>query len=89
MNYIGQRIEADLAVSISDLKRNPAGVMKAAEVQAVAVLNHNKVVGYVISPEAWDGILESLDDLRSIELAHERRNQKGVEVSLDDLQGDI
>lgn len=89
MNHIGQRIEADLAVSISDLKRNPAGVMKAAEVQAVAVLNHNKVVGYVISPEAWDGILESLDDLRSIELAHERRNQKGVEVSLDDLQGDI
>lgn len=89
MNHIGQRIEADLAVSISDLKRNPAAVMKAAELQAVAVLSHNRVVGYVISPEAWDGILESLDDLRSIELAEERRGQKGIEVSLDDLQGDI
>ena len=55
MNEVGQRIEADLAVSITELKKNPAGVMKAAELQAVAVLNHNRVVGYIISPEAWEG----------------------------------
>jgi len=50
MNQIFQRVEADLAISVTDLKRNPAAAFEAAESQAVAVLNHNRVVGYIISP---------------------------------------
>ena len=57
MNHMGQRVNADLAFSITDLKKNPNAIFKAAEYQAVAVLNHNKVVGYVISPEAWEGTM--------------------------------
>jgi len=89
MNHIGQRIDADLAVSITDLKKNPNAVFKAAEVRQVAVLNHNKVVGYIISPEAWEGILESLDDLHIIEQLEDLKDEPGIEVSLSDLQGDI
>jgi antitoxin StbD len=84
-----QRIEADLAISITELKKNPNAVFKAAEVQQVAVLNHNKVVGYIISPLAWEGILESLDDLHIIGEIERTKNEPGVEVSLDELSGDI
>jgi antitoxin StbD len=89
MNHIGQRIEADLAVSITELKQNPNAVFTAAQMQAVAVLNHNKVIGYIISPEAWEGVLESLDNLHILEELRHQGDAPGVEVSLDDLQADI
>ena len=89
MNHVGQRIDADLAVSITDLKKNPNAVFKAAEMQQVAVLNHNKVIGYIISPEAWEGILESLDDLHIIGELEDLKDEPGIEVSINGLQGDI
>ena len=89
MNQIFQRVEADLAVSITDLKRNPAAAFEAAETQAVAVLNHNRVVGYLISPVAWEGMLEALDDLNILETLSKRKPERTIEVSLDDLSGQI
>lgn len=89
MNQIGQRVEADLAVSITELKQNANAVFKAAEIQAVAVLNHNKVIGYIISPEAWEGILESLDNLHILEMLEDQQGVEGIPVSIDDLHADI
>ena len=89
MNHIGQRIEADLAVSITELKQGANAVFKSAEMQAVAVLNHNKVVGYIISPEVWEGVLERLDDLHILEKLEAQQDDVGVPVSIDDLQSDI
>lgn len=89
MNQIFQRVEADLAVSVTDLKRNPAAAFEAAEMQAVAVLNHNKVVGYIVSPVAWEGMLEVLDDLNIVEELNKRKPEPSIEVSLDDLSGPI
>jgi len=89
MNQIFQRVEADLAISVTDLKRNPAAAFEAAESQAVAVLNHNRVVGYIISPVAWEGMLEALDDLNIIDMLSNQKSEQAVEVSLDDLAGPI
>ena len=89
MNQIFQRVEADLALSISDLKRNPAAAFEAAQTQAVAVLNHNRVVGYIISPVAWEGMLEVLDDLNIIDTLSKQKPEPTIEVSLDDLSGPI
>lgn len=89
MNQIGQRVDADLVVGITELKRNPAAVLKAAETEAVAILNHNKVVGYVISPAAWEYAQELHDDLKLMELADERADEPVIEVSIDDLSADI
>ena len=50
---LGQRIQADLAFSVSELKRNPMAVVNASSTEAVAVLNHNNVVAYMISPAVW------------------------------------
>jgi antitoxin StbD len=85
MNHIIQRIEADLTVGISDLKKNPMVAVKAAEGQPVAVLNHSRVVSYLISPAAWERMLECLEDLEDLETISELRNEPSVKVSLDDL----
>jgi antitoxin StbD len=85
MNHIFQRVEADLAVSISDLKRNPAAAFEEAKVQAVAVLSHAKVVGYIISPEAYDGFLEMAEDLHDIAEIERTKHEIPIPVNLDDL----
>ncbi len=41
-------IHAGLAVSISELKKNPSGVMKKAGLRVVAVLNHTKPQSYFL-----------------------------------------
>ncbi len=89
MNQMFQRVEADLAVSVTELKKNPNAVFAAAEGQAVAVLNHNRVVAYVISPVAWEGMLERLDDLHIIEELEQHKDEPSFEVSLDELSGPI
>jgi antitoxin StbD len=89
MNQIGQRIEADLAFSVSELKRNPMAVVKASEAEAVAILNHNKVVAYVVTPAVWEYVQELYDDAKLAELAEAGDNEPVVEVSVDDLSADI
>lgn len=39
-----QNIFADIAVSVSELKKNPSAVLSGAQGLPVAVLNHNKVM---------------------------------------------
>ena len=78
-------MEAPVAVSVSDLKRSPTGVMARAEGEAVAVLNHNRVMAYMVPAEAYEAMLERLDDLALVEIAHERAQEEPVRVALDEL----
>jgi len=80
-------IRADVGVSVSDLKRNPAAVIAAAREQQVAILNRNRPVAYVISPEAWEGVLDALEELEDIKLVEERMKEidSAVPVKLEDL----
>lgn len=80
-----QRMEAPVAVSVSDLKRSPTGVMARAEGEAVAVLNHNRVMAYMVPAEAYEAMLERLDDLALVEIARERAQEEPVRVALDEL----
>lgn len=80
-----QNIFADIAVSVSELKKNPSGVMAEAGGMPVAVLNHNRVVGYMVPAELYESMMERLDDLDLIETAKLRAEEKSVPVSLDDL----
>lgn len=82
---VTQRVEANLAVSISELKKNPSAVITDAQEAAVAVLNHNKVVAYLIKPEVYSYLLECQEDLKDIGVIMERQNEVGVPVDLDDL----
>lgn len=80
-----QRVEAPVAVSVSDLKKSPTSVMQQADGQAVAVLNHNRVMAYMVPADAYEAMVERLDDLALTEVAQARAHETPVRVSLDDL----
>ena len=85
MNQIFQRFEADVGVSVTDLKRNAAAVVNASKSQAVAILNHNKVVAYVISPEVWEYVQELNDDAEIIKELEAVKDEKPIRVKLDEI----
>jgi antitoxin StbD len=80
-----QRVEAHIAVSVSDLKKSPTAVMAKADGEAVAVLNHNRVMAYMVPADAYEAMVERLDDLALAEIARARAGEVPVPVRLDEL----
>ena len=80
-----QRVEAAMVVSVSDLKKSPTSIMNESRGQPVAVLNHNRVMAYMLDPKTYEAMLERLDDLDLIEIIKARAGEVGVPVSIDDL----
>jgi antitoxin StbD len=80
-----QRVEAAMAVSVSDLKKSPTAVMEEAQGEAVAVLNHNRIMAYMVPADIYEAMLERLDDLYLAELAKARAGEKGEPVDIDAL----
>ena len=80
-------ILAEVGVSISDLKRNPAAVIAEARLRQVAVLSRNKPVAYMISPEVWEFLCDLHEDVQDAELVRERlaSMEKPIRVTLDEL----
>nr|WP_250810876.1 type II toxin-antitoxin system Phd/YefM family antitoxin [Neorhizobium tomejilense] len=80
-----QRVEAEVAVSVSDLKKNPTAIVEGASGAAVAILNHNRIMAYVVPASTYEAMIDALDDQALAEIAKARATEKGVPVSLDDL----
>ncbi|WP_324134092.1 type II toxin-antitoxin system Phd/YefM family antitoxin [Bosea sp. (in: a-proteobacteria)] len=80
-----QRVEADYAVSVSELKKSPSAVLNDAKGMPVAVMNHNRVMAYMVPAETYEAILERLDDLALAEIVKARADEVGVSVTLDEL----
>lgn len=74
---------ADACVSISSLKANPAAVVAAARERQVAVLSRNRPVAYVVSPEAWAGLCELVEEARDAELLNGRLTDGETPVPVD------
>jgi antitoxin StbD len=80
-----QSVLADKAVSVSELKKNPSAVIGGANGGPVAVLNHNRVMGYMVPADVFEAMIERLEDLELAEIARARAGEQPVPVSLDDL----
>ncbi|MNO07448.1 putative antitoxin of the YafO-YafN toxin-antitoxin system [compost metagenome] len=54
------------------------------------MLNHNRVVGYMVPADVYEAMIERLDDLELAQLVKARidANETPVRVSLDDLIGE-
>ena len=85
-----QNILADVAVSVSELKKNPSAVLSGANGLPVAVLNHDRVMGYMVPANVYEAMVERLDELELVHLVKARldANETPVRVSLDDLIGE-
>ncbi len=80
-----QRVEARIAVSVSDLKKSPSAILEQADDEPVAVLNHNRVMAYMVSARTYEAMMERLDDLALVDTIRARATETPVPVSLDDL----
>ena len=77
---------SDLAVSVTELKRNYAAVLREAGDTPVAVLNHNRPEAYLLSAEHYERLINHLEDLEDAARIRERAGGPFVEVDLDELR---
>ena len=84
------QLYAGQTVSVTELKRNYSAIVRESEGAAVAVLNHNRPEAYLVPAEAYEQLMERLEDMEDALLAYERRHEPAVKVTLEDLRhGDI
>jgi antitoxin StbD len=69
-----QRVEAEVAVSVSELKKDPT-----------AILDHNRVMAHMVPASTYEAMIDALDDQALLEIAKARVSEKGTPVRLDDL----
>ena len=84
---MAHRVLAEMAVSISELKKNPMATVAAGEGLPVAVLNRNEPAFYCVPAKAYEQLMDLLDDLEFNRLADQRLagGQEPVRLSLDEL----
>ena len=80
-----QRLHARSSVSISDLKKNPSGVISQSKGEPVVILNHNRPTAYLVPAATFEAILDHLDDMDLARLIKERQDKPSIGVVLDDL----
>jgi len=82
-----ETILADMTVSMSEFKKNPASVLREAHNRPVAVLNHNKAAFYMVEPLLFQAMMEELADqeLHRKVLSRMAEKSNAVEVDIDSV----
>jgi len=82
-------IYAGITIGVTELRESPTRILKRAEDEgsAVAILNHNKPAGYILSPKMMEAMLDSIADNIAETRAKSRLStlHKARKVKLDDL----
>ena len=80
-----QTILADMTISMSEFKKNPASVLRQARSTPVAVLNHNKAAFYMLEPRLFEALMDELADqeLHRLVLSRMVELSQAVEVDID------
>ena len=79
------QILADASISVSELKKNPMAAVESAEGFPVAVLNRNQPAFYCVPAEAYEALMDKLEDMELAEIVRQRADDEVVKVSIDDL----
>lgn len=80
-----ETILCNTTVSVTDLKRSYADIVKFAEDSAVAILNHNRPEAYLLGAAHYERLMAYLEDLEDTKLLQERANGPFVDVDINDL----
>jgi len=78
-------ILADSSVSVTELKKNPMAAVESGDGFPVVVLNHNKPAFYCVPPEAYEALIDKLEDFELNQIIDARKGQQEIKVSIDEL----
>ena len=79
------RILSEAAASISELKANPMKVALSADGAPVAVLNRNEPAFYCVPAEAYEILMDHLENLELLAIAEERKHEESIKVDIGEL----
>jgi antitoxin StbD len=84
---MAHRVLTEIAVSISEHKKNPMATVSAGDGMAVAVLNRNEPAFYCVPAKAYEQLMDLVEDLELDRLTDSRLadGQEPVRVRLDAL----
>ena len=75
----------EIAASISELKSNPMKVVASGNGMPIAVLNRNEPAFYCVPAQAYEALMELIDDAELIKVVKERQDEETIKVTLGDL----
>ena len=76
---------AEVAASVTDLKRDPMGTVRESNGDPMVILNRNEPAFYILSPERYEELLDLLDDAELVRIVKQRRGGRAVKVDINDL----
>lgn len=82
-----QAVLAKQSVSVSDLKKSPSDVVARSKGKPVAVLNHNQVMAYLVPREAYEAMMDLLEDAELGAIVESRKAdpRPRIRVNIDDV----
>ncbi len=67
---------SNYSASVSDLKKNPSGLLRESGGEAVVILNHNRPTAYLVPADTYEDLLGRLEDAELMELVEKRKHEK-------------
>jgi len=82
-------ILSNMSAGISELKKNPMSVIAQGDGAPVAILNRNKPVFYAVPAGIYEDMIDAIDDIELVSIVEARKNQREVEVSIEQLNSEL
>ena len=79
------RILTEIVASISELKANPMKVALSADGEPIAVLNRNEPAFYCIPAQAYESLMDRIEDLELMAIVEARKDEETVKVDINEL----
>jgi len=79
------RILTEIAASISELKANPMKVALSANGEPIAVLNRNEPAFYCVPAQAYELLMDRIEDLELMAIVEARKDEETVKVDINEL----
>jgi antitoxin StbD len=80
-----QRVEAEIAVSVSEFKKDPGRVLDGVIGSPVAIIENDRVMASMVPASTYEAMIDALDDQALADIAKARAGEQGVPVELDEL----
>ena len=78
-------ILAEVTASVTELKKNPMRTVAAGEGFPIAILNRNEPAFYCVPAQAFEAMMDRLEDMELNAIADARKGEKRVRVNLDEV----